>query len=136
MAKYSELTFGKVEALVNKIGGLDVVDQFLRGELILVEAPTMEVVSLEAEGNFIQMQNVNHHLNKLGFYPADREDLEKYVAGGYEGLPLVASSGDAVHYVWEDGKIRPVRTARGEFEGSIEPEWNTSLRFLAIRHTK
>lgn len=35
--KYKDITFGKIEALINKMGGLQVVDHFLRGDFILTE---------------------------------------------------------------------------------------------------
>lgn len=31
--KYNDLTLGKIEAVVNKLGGIDAVDRFLRGDL-------------------------------------------------------------------------------------------------------
>ena len=33
--KYGELTLGQVEAIVNKLGGMDGVQRFLRGELVI-----------------------------------------------------------------------------------------------------
>ncbi len=35
--KYSELTLGKVEAIINKLGGMEGVEKFLRGELTVSE---------------------------------------------------------------------------------------------------
>lgn len=35
--KYSEMTFGRMEAVINKLGGMEGVDKLLRGELTLTE---------------------------------------------------------------------------------------------------
>ena len=35
--KYVDPTLGRIEAIVNKLGGMDGVDRFLRGELIVCE---------------------------------------------------------------------------------------------------
>ena len=37
--KYGKLTLGKIEAIVNKLGGYDAVEKLLRNELIISEKP-------------------------------------------------------------------------------------------------
>lgn len=39
MAKYPDLDLGTIEAIVNKLGGMDGVSRFLRGDLIISECP-------------------------------------------------------------------------------------------------
>lgn len=36
--KYGQITFGQAEAVMNKLGGVDGVERFLRGELVVVPA--------------------------------------------------------------------------------------------------
>lgn len=45
MAKYQGLTIGQVEAVVNKMGGVDMLQAFLRGQYVLTKAtPTIDKV--------------------------------------------------------------------------------------------
>lgn len=43
--KYGNLTLGQVEAIVNKLGGMEAVESFLRGELAVVKKETPIVVA-------------------------------------------------------------------------------------------
>ena len=36
--KYSNLSLGRIEAIVNRLGGMDGVERFLRGELVVSES--------------------------------------------------------------------------------------------------
>lgn len=60
--KYDEMTWGTMEAVVNKLGGMDGVQRFLRGELKIVVAaaivafPTFKKITLNAHNNVAKLR--------------------------------------------------------------------------------
>jgi len=74
--KYPEITFGRVEAVWNKLGGEDGVDRFLRGDLVVSE-PTCRfrekdgVIYLAVTSNGMTGPQWIEHLEGKGFRVSD-----------------------------------------------------------------
>ena len=73
MVKYSELTLGTIEAVINKLGGMEGVQAFLRDELVLTKKtgqifPLWRTIKL---GTFKTTDASKKALKKAGCYTSD-----------------------------------------------------------------
>ena len=70
--KYNELTFGQMEAIVNKLGGMEGVQRFLSGEIV-VKAPeqNFKVWKTIKLGTIKNADEFRKALKKAGFKISD-----------------------------------------------------------------
>lgn len=77
--KYGELNLGQIEALVNKLGGMEGVNRFLSGNAEVVVKN--HVIDCDADPHIPEGWSVEHH-NKSGKLTWDASKVSLYVADG------------------------------------------------------
>ena len=139
--KYSDVTFGKAEAVFNKLGGMEGVEKFLRGEI--------EMVAKAA--NFITAtykQVVNYDLSvkellKAGKYDWINEDItdknfpssengEKEVEFGMFHFKRGMSSEDAIAEMKKAGYRRPATMKELLSFGKNNPDLQREFPIVAL----